>query len=89
MKTWKWFGDLDDAEKAKARAVLALHPNLRGEKLAWNGTNLLAMRRPPTQAYNFQDAQGNWLPKCQAMIDSGEMFDTKDGGVLMLVPVAP
>lgn len=88
MTGWKWFGDLDDAEKAKARAVLSRHPHLRGRKLAWDGKSLLAHERPPTQAYNFQDDNGKWLPQWQAEIDSGELVDTHDGGVLMLVPVA-
>lgn len=84
---WKWFGDLDEDEKTKAREALAKHPELRGQKLAWDGTHLLRYMRPPTQAYNFQDDTGKWLPEVQAMMDSGDMFDTLDGGVLILVPV--
>lgn len=88
-KAWKWFGDLDDeAEKEKAREALSRHPHLRGRKLAWDGRRLLGYERPPTRAWYFQDDEGKWTPGMQASIDSGEVLDTKDGGFLMLVPVA-
>lgn len=86
-KPWKWFGDLDPDEKESAREVLARHPHLRGRKLAWDGENLLAYERPPTQAWYFQDEDGKWTPGMQASIDAGEVVDTKDGGFLMLIPV--
>jgi hypothetical protein len=56
--------------------------------LAWDGVNILAHERPPTQAHYFQDDDGNWTPKMQEGINDGSVIDTGDGGFLMLVPVA-
>jgi hypothetical protein len=39
---WKWFGELDDVEKGKAREVLSRNPDLKGKKLAWDGEYLLS-----------------------------------------------
>ena len=87
-RSWKWFGDLDETEKIKAQEILSRHPHLRGSKLAFDGESLLVYDRPPTQAWYFQDDEGKWIPSMQEAIDSGEVVDTKDGGFLMLVPVA-
>lgn len=87
-RSWKWFGDLDEAEKAVAMEILSRHERLRGEKLAFDGESLLAYDRPPTQAYYFKDDDGEWMPGMRECIDSGEVIDTHDGGFLMLRPVA-
>ena len=84
---WKWFCDLDEQEKAEARVMLAEYPCLWNIDVAWDGKTLLTHARPPMQASSFQDYDGRWTAEAQAMIDTGEMFDTMDGGVLMLVPV--
>ncbi len=89
MKPWKWFGDLSDDDKTAARAVLADHPKLRGMKLAWDGECLFGYMRPPTQLWYFYEDDGSVGPWLQKMFDTREFVDTKDGGLLCLVPLTP
>jgi hypothetical protein len=85
--TLRWFGDLDDAEKAKAREALGRHEEYRGRRLAWDGRRLWAHMRPPSQFWYLLNEDGSVPDGLQTLLDWGAVIDTRDGGYLDLVPV--
>lgn len=85
MKAWKWFGDLDNTEKTKAREVLAQNEHLRGRKLGWDGTSLLGYERPPIQYSYLLNDDGSIPKHIQVYLDKEDIIDTNDGGCLFLV----